>query len=222
MIIIMSVLGAVVMPHNLFLHSEIIQSRQWNLEDEHIKVKQLKYEYADTILSMLIGWAINAAMIIVAASTFFANNIIVNDLDQAHLMLKPLLGNTAAIVFAIALLFSGIASCVTAGMAGGSIYAGIFGEPYDISDSHTKQGVALTLIPSALIIFFINDFYKALIHSQMLLSLQLPITIFLLIYLTSSKNVMGKFKNNGFDKVLLWVTGAIVSALNIILLINIF
>lgn len=66
MMIIMSVLGAVVMPHNLFLHSEIIQSRQWNLEDEKIIKKQLRYEYFDTLISMIIGWAINSAMIILA------------------------------------------------------------------------------------------------------------------------------------------------------------
>ena len=71
MLIIMSVLGAVVMPHNLFLHSEVIQSREWNLEDESVIKKQLKYEFYDTLLSMVIGWAINSAMIILAAATFF-------------------------------------------------------------------------------------------------------------------------------------------------------
>ena len=64
MVVIMSVLGAVVMPHNLFLHSEVIQSRQWNIQDDKIIKKQLRYEYADTILSMVIGWAINSAMIL--------------------------------------------------------------------------------------------------------------------------------------------------------------
>ena len=62
MVVIMSVLGAVVMPHNLFLHSEIIQSRQWNLQDEKVIRRQLKYEFGDTLFSMLIGWAINSAM----------------------------------------------------------------------------------------------------------------------------------------------------------------
>ena len=71
-LLIMSVLGAVVMPHNLFLHSEIIQSRQWNLKDEKIIKKQLKFEFADTLFSMIIGWAINSAMILLAAATFFS------------------------------------------------------------------------------------------------------------------------------------------------------
>ncbi len=80
MLLLMSVLGAVVMPHNLFLHSEVIQSRQWNLENESIIKKQLKFEFADTLLSMIVGWAINSAMIILAAATFFRQGIHVNEL----------------------------------------------------------------------------------------------------------------------------------------------
>lgn len=79
-IILMSVLGAVVMPHNLFLHSEIIQSRQWNLKDVSIREKQLKYEFTDTLFSMIVGWAINSAMIIMAASTFHKYQMQVNEL----------------------------------------------------------------------------------------------------------------------------------------------
>jgi len=80
-ILIMSVLGAVVMPHNLFLHSEIIQIRHWNLKEEKIIKKQLSYEYLDTILSMVIGWAINSAMIILAAATFYKSGIQVTELE---------------------------------------------------------------------------------------------------------------------------------------------
>ncbi|MGH4117723.1 Nramp family divalent metal transporter [Clostridium sp.] len=218
--IIMSVLGAVVMPHNLFLHSEIIQSRQWNLKDETIIKKQLKYEFMDTFFSMIVGWAINSAMILIAAATFFTQKINVTELNQAQQMLTPLLGNTASVVFALALLFAGIASSVTAGMAGGSIFAGIFGEPYDINDIHTKIGVGITLVGAAIIIFFISQPFKGLIYSQMLLSIQLPITIFLQIYLTSSKKVMGKYANSRFDKIALWIIGLIVTALNIMLLLN--
>ncbi len=218
--IIMSVLGAVVMPHNLFLHSEIIQSRQWNLKDEKVRIKQLKYEFMDTLFSMIIGWAINSAMIIIAAATFFSKNIHVEELGQAQQMLKPLVGNTASLIFALALLFAGISSSVTAGMAGGSIFAGIFKEPYDIKDSHTKLGVGLTLILSVIIIFFITDPFMGLIYSQMFLSIQLPITIFLQIYLTSSKKVMGKFANNVFDKIWLWIIGIVVTFLNIMLLVS--
>jgi manganese transport protein len=218
--IIMSVLGAVVMPHNLFLHSEIIQSRQWNLKDEAIIKKQLKYEFMDTFFSMIVGWAINSAMILIAAATFFTQKINVTELGQAQQMLTPLLGNTASVVFALALLFAGIASSVTAGMAGGSIFAGIFGEPYDINDIHTKIGVGITLVGAVIIIFFISQPFKGLLYSQMLLSIQLPITIFLQIYLTSSKKVMGKHANSRFDKITLWIIGLIVTALNIMLLLS--
>lgn len=220
--VIMSVLGAVVMPHNLFLHSEIIQSRQWNLQDEKIREKQLKYEFLDTLFSMIIGWAINSAMILVAASTFFNSNLEVTELNQAQIMLKPLLGDIASLIFAVALLFSGIASSVTAGMAGGSIVAGVFSEPYDIKDSHTKLGVGITLISAGVIVLLVNDAFKALIYSQMFLSIQLPITIFLQIYLTSSKRVMGKFKNSKVDKVTLWIIGVIVTILNLMLLFSYF
>ncbi len=220
--IIMSVLGAVVMPHNLFLHSEVIQSRQWNLQDENVIQKQLKYEFCDTLFSMLIGWAINSAMILMAAATFFVHKTTVTDLSQAESMLTPLLGNAAALVFAIALLFAGLSSSITAGMAGGSIFAGIFAKPYDISDIHTKAGILITMVPAALIIFLIASPFDGLIYSQMLLSIQLPITIFTLIYLTSSKKVMGKYANSKCNKVLLWCIALIVSFLNIALLVSYF
>jgi len=218
--VIMSVLGAVVMPHNLFLHSEIIQSRQWNLQDEKVIKKQLKYEFGDTLFSMIIGWAINSAMILVAAATFFQSGTKVTELEQAQVMLKPLLGNVAAIVFAIALLFSGLSSSITAGMAGGSIFAGIFSEPYDIEDNHTKAGILITMIGALTAVFFISSPFQGLIYSQMLLSVQLPITIFTQIFLTSSKKVMGRFANSKLDNTLLWSVGIIVTLLNIALLFS--
>ena len=218
--VIMSVLGAVVMPHNLFLHSEIIQSRQWNLENETVIKKQLSFEFLDTLFSMLIGWAINSAMILMAASTFFTAGEKVDDLAVAGSMLKPLLGNGASIIFAIALLFAGISSSITAGMAGGSIFAGIFSEPYDIKDIHTKAGILITMVPAALIILLIKSPFDGLVYSQMLLGIQLPITIFTQIYLTSSKKVMGKYANSSVLKIVLWIVALIVTALNVGLFIS--
>lgn len=215
--IIMSVLGAVVMPHNLFLHSEIIQSRQWNLEDDEVIKKQLKYEFTDTLLSMGIGWAINSAMIILAATTFFAVGKSVTELSEAQSMLIPLVGKVSGLIFAIALLLAGISSTITAGMAGGSIFAGIFGEPYNIKDVHSKTGVIGTLILAASVILFVKDSYKGLIYSQMILSIQLPITVFLQIYLTSSKKVMGKYSNTLGDNIALGLVAIIITVLNILL-----
>lgn len=221
-LIIMSVLGAVVMPHNLFLHSEIIQSRQWNLENDQVIKKQLDYEFADTLISMLIGWGINSAMILLAATTFFKSGVKVDELQQAQSMLGPLLGNHAGVVFAIALLFAGIASSTTSGMAGGSIFAGLYSEPYDIKDNHSRLGIALSLITALLLIFIIEDPFKALIISQMILSIQLPFTIFLQIYLTSSPKVMGKYVNSKYTTILMLLIGAIVTFLNILLFISLF
>lgn len=121
--VIMSVLGAVVMPHNLFLHSEIIQSRKWNLKEEAVIQRQLKFEFKDTLFSMIIGWAINSAMILMAAATFYQRGENqVDDLTTAGNMLTPLLGNEATVIFAIALLLAGLSSSITAGMAGGTIF----------------------------------------------------------------------------------------------------
>src|SRR5450756_1677353 len=89
-VISLSTIMLIVLQHNVFLHSEIIQSRQWNLEDEQVIKKQLKFEFADTLFSMIIGWAINSAMIILAAATFFKTNMIVNELPQAEKLLEPL------------------------------------------------------------------------------------------------------------------------------------
>jgi manganese transport protein len=220
MVIVMSVLGAVVMPHNLFLHSEIIQSRKWNLENEKVIKKQLDYELFDTLISMIVGWAINSAMILLAAAVFFKSGVLVNELQQAKSILMPLLGNNASNIFAIALLFAGIASTITSGMAGGSIFAGIFGEPYDLKDNHSKIGVGISLILALGIIFLINNPFKGLIISQMLLSIQLPFTIFMQVYLTSSPKVMGKYTNKKITTIILLIIGAIITFLNIKLLIS--
>lgn len=220
MVVIMSVLGAVVMPHNLFLHSEVIQSRQWNIQDDKVIKKQLHYEYADTILSMVIGWAINSAMILLAAATFFKSGTPVTELEQANSLLTPLLGSNAAVIFAVALLFAGISSTITSGMAAGSIFAGIYKEPYDIKDSHSRIGVLTSLIIAFALIMVISNPFQGLIYSQMALSVQLPITIFSQVYLTSSSKVMGKYKNSAYTKWLLYVIGGIVTLLNVMLLLS--
>lgn len=220
MVVVMSVLGAVVMPHNLFLHSEVIQSRQWNLEDELVIKKQLRYEFWDTFLSMMVGWAINSAMILLAAASFFKNGTSVTELEQANSLLQPLLGSHAAVIFAVALLFAGIASTITSGMAAGSIFAGMYREPYDIKDSHSRWGVLISLVLALLIIMVVSNPFMGLIYSQMILSIQLPVTIFLQVYLTSSAKVMGKYKNKASTRWVLYILGGIVSLLNVMLLVS--
>lgn len=222
MTIIMSVLGAVVMPHNLFLHSEVIQSRHWNLEDEAVIKRQMDYEFLDTLFSMLVGWAINSAMILLAAATFFQAKVEVTDLEQAKQMLDPIAGSLAAMVFAIALLFAGISSSVTAGMAGGSIFAGMFGEEYDTRRRPTLWGCCITLAGALAVIFFLSDPFKGLIYSQMLLSVQLPVTILLQIWLTSSRKVMGSRANGRLERFALAVVAFGVIVLNLMLLFSNF
>lgn len=220
-LLIMSVMGAVVMPHNLFLHSEIIQSRQWNLEDEQVIKRQLKFEFADTLFSMIVGWAINSAMILLAAATFFSTGSKVSEIQQANKLLEPLLGSNATIVFAVALLLAGIASTITSGMAAGSIVSGMNKEPYNIKDNHSKFGVIISLVGALILIFFINNPFKGLILSQVFLSIQLPFTVAIQVYLTSSKKVMGKYANSRFLTGLLLVITGIVTLLNFKLLYDI-
>ncbi len=220
MLIIMSVLGAVVMPHNLFLHSEVIQSHEYNKGDAVSMEKRLKYEFYDTLVSMIIGWAINSAMILLAAATFFKSGTPVEELQQAKSLLTPLLGNSAGIIFALALLMAGISSTITSGMAAGSIFAGIFGESYHIKDIHSRVGVLLSLGIALLIIFFIENPFYGLIVSQMILSIQLPFTVFLQVGLTSSKRVMGKYANSRWSTVFLYIIAIVVSVLNIMLLFS--
>ena len=216
MLVVMSILGAVIMPHNLFLHSEIIQSRHW--EDKALMEKQLRFEFVDTLFSMSIGWAINSAMILLAAATFFVHGVSVSELQQAQELLVPMLGENAAHIFAIALLFAGIASTTTAGMAGVTIFTGMFGESYDMRDIHSRVGLLLTFVPAVIVLYFINDPFWGLIVSQMLLSVQLPLTVFMQIWLTSSPQVMGVYANKPFTKILLYGVGIIVTALNLYLL----
>lgn len=222
LLIIMSVLGAVVMPHNLFLHSEVVQSRQINKEGSITIEKALKYELFDTLFSMIVGWAINSAMILLAVTTFFQNGTQVDDLSQAQALLVPLLGDNASNIFAIALLLAGVSSTITSGMAAGCIFSGMFGEQYNARDAHSILGMLISLVIALVVIVFIGDPFKGLIISQMVLSIQLPFTVFLQVSLTSSKRVMGKYVNKLPNTIYLYTLASIVTVLNIWLLIESF
>lgn len=126
-----------------------------------------------------------------------------------------------ALLFAVALFFAGIASTMTAGMAGGTICAGIFGEVYNIKDYHSWHGVALTYVLAVVVICFITDPFKGLVYSQIVLSVQLPLTVFTQIYLTSSPKVMGVYANTKLQRTGLSLIALIVTILNIFLLIDV-
>jgi manganese transport protein len=218
--VIMGVLGAVVMPHNIFLHSEVIQSRQWNAQGPDVIEKQLKYEFLDTLTGMGAGWAINSAMIIMAAAVFHSKGITISELPQVSITLEPIFGRLSVIVFALGLLFAGLSSSITSAMAGGSVFAGIFIEPFDIDDPHSRTGLLITLIGALVGIMLLSDPFKGILWSQIALSLQLPFTIIPLILLTSSKKVMGGYANRPYGATVLWITGLIVIALNVALLVD--
>ncbi|MDD8025358.1 MAG: Nramp family divalent metal transporter [Acidobacteriota bacterium] len=218
--VLMSVLGAVVMPHNIFLHSEIIQSRRWDLQDEKTIRHQLKFEMFDTMASMIIGWMINSAMIVVAVATFFAHRIHVTDLAQAEAMLKPILGKSAGIVFAVALLAAGLSAAVTAGLTGATITAGSCGRSYDMKDNRSRAGAAVTILGALLASLPLGNVFHGLVASQMVLSIQLPITVFSLIALTSSRKVMGRFVNTKANCISLVAIGGLIVVLNILLLLD--
>ncbi|MBP7359471.1 MAG: divalent metal cation transporter, partial [Prevotella sp.] len=144
----------------------------------------------------------------------------VEELSQAQSLLTPLLGNNAANIFAIALLLAGISSTITSGMAAGSIFAGMFGESYNARDTHSILGICISLGLSLLIICFISDPFQGLLISQMVLSIQLPFTVFLQVSLTSSKKVMGCYANRKRNSAFLYSLAVIITMLNVWLLID--
>lgn len=223
-IIVMGVLGAVVMPHNLFLHSEIIQSKHHNKTKSIKDINQrLQLQFGDTFFAMILGFLINSAIIILAATTFYKHNIIVEDISQTSVILKPILGNAAAIIFAVAFFLSGFASALTAIIAGGSIYSGIYNKPYNPKTKYTNIGIIIIVSCALIFIFIGGDPLTGLIYSQVVLSIQLPITMLVQYYLTSSKKVMGEhFKNNVISKMILLFISTVVIVLNIILIIQVF
>ena len=143
----------------------------------------------------------------------------VEELQQAKELMTPLLGENAGNIFAAALLLAGVSSTVTSGMAAGSISAGIFGESYHVKDSHSQIGIVASLGIALLLIFFIGDPFQGLLVSQMVLSLQLPFTVFLQVWLTSSPRVMGQYANTPLNRAVLYGIAIIVTLLNIYLLI---
>lgn len=140
--------------------------------------------------------------------------------SAGKIVARSLVGKSGWRYFALALLMAGISSTVTSGMAAGSIFAGIFGESYNIRDIHSKVGVLLSLGLALVIILFIENPFQGLIISQMVLSIQLPFTVFLQLSLTSSKRVMGQYANSRWSTFVLYTIAIIVSVLNIMLLFS--
>ena len=218
--IAMGILGAVVMPHNIFLHSNVIHSRKWGISDAE-KLKTLKYEKIDTFVAMFVGWLVNSSMIIVAAAVFFRHNLVVDSLESAANTLTPLAGKLAGFLFAIALVFSGVSSSITSSLAEANVITGFLGKPEDPKSLLYKIAIFLTAIPSFFIIIFSLDIYRILIFSQVVLSIQLPFTLIPLLILCRKKNIMGNFNSKNTEFTLALIISIIVIALNLYLLYSI-
>ncbi len=210
------------MPHNMYLHSEVIQNRQWQGKSEAETKRLLRFEFVDTLLAMLVGLAINAAMVIVSAAVFHSNGYHIDDLVEASKTLRPLVGNLASLIFGLGLLLAGIASSVTAALSGGIAFTGFIGQPTNTENNWFRLGVIITLLPACALILLINDTFKALIVSQACLSVQLPLTMLPLLLLTSSKRVMGKYANGKVENALMIVSGLIILILNGLLIVALF
>lgn len=215
--IAMGILGAVVMPHNIFLHSNVIHSRKWGIS-ENEKIALIKYEKIDTLFAMIMGWVVNSAMIIVAATVFFKNNVLVDSIEQASATLKPLAGSLAGLLFAIALVFAGVGSSITSSMAEVNVITGFLGKPEDPRTLLYKLSVFITAIPSFLIIIFSMDTFRILVFSQVVLSIQLPFTLVPLIILCRSKKLMKNFRSSHKEFIAAFIISAVVISLNLYLL----
>jgi len=220
-LIITGILGAVVMPHNIYLHSNVIQSRDWGKDDTQRR-SLIRMEFTDTSLAMFSGWLINSAMIIVAAAVFYRHGVVVDSIEQASATLRPLAGPAAGILFGIALLFAGISSSITSSMAETNVITGFLGRPEDPRTWLYRIALVVTAIPAMVIILMRIDSYKVLILSQVALSLQLPLTIFPLLILVRSKKVMGSFASRPWEFSLGMIIGIGVTLLNVFLLYQVF
>ncbi|MFH1130341.1 MAG: Nramp family divalent metal transporter [Pseudomonadota bacterium] len=213
----MAILGAVVMPHNIFLHSNVIHSRKWGTSEDE-KMLLSRYEKIDTSIAMLMGWLVNSAMIIVAAAVFSHHHVVVESIEQASATLKPLAGPLAGFLFAVALIFAGVGSSVTSSMAEVNVITGFLGKPEDPRTMLYKISVFITAIPSFLVILLGMNTFRILIFSQVILSIQLPFTLVPLLILCRSRNLMGRFQSGRLEFATALVISAIVIILNIYLL----
>lgn len=217
-----SVLGAIVMPSNLYLHSAIVQSRNWSGD-------RMRHEFFDTTVSMLVGGVINAAIIIVAAAVFYRNGLPVNGLEDAARTLEPIAGSLARTVFALALILAGLASGITGAMAGSYAAGGFFpwrrrrvggrpgvaGEPgWHHASGPFRVGFLVVLGLAAAGLVVTRNPLSTMVLSQALLGVMLPFTIIPLLILTSRPAMMGKWVNPPVVKVLGWAIAAVVIGLN--------
>jgi manganese transport protein len=210
------ILGATVMPHNLYLHSSLVQTRQIGAGADS-KRSACRFNLVDSVVALNGAMVVNAAILILAGTVFFQRGIVVTEIQQAHQLLAPLLGTAAAgAAFAIALLCSGQSSTITGTMAGQIVMEGFLNfrvQPW-LRRFLTRT---LAVAPAALVIYFAGEHatYKLIILSQVVLSLQLPFAVIPLIHFTSDPQRMGEFANKAWMRILSWAAAGLILGLNI-------
>jgi manganese transport protein len=217
-----TILGATVMPHNMYLHSALVQTRNIGRTEKE-KRAACRYNLIDSVVALNGALLVNAAILVLAAAVFFKRGIVVTEIQQAHMLLAPLLGTSlAGVIFAIALLCSGQSSTLTGTMAGQVVMEGFLNirmRPW-LRRLITRS---LAIIPAALTIYFAGDqaTLGLLLLSQAVLSMQLPFAIVPLVHFTSDPGRMGQFANRAWVQILAWTTAAVVIGLNAILLVQV-
>ena len=221
--IAMGILGATVMPHNLYLHSSIVQTRQYEQNSEGKKTA-VKFAFIDSTIALSFALFINAAILIVAAATFHTSgNTDVAEIQDAYKLLTPLLGAGASTVFALALLASGQASTITSTLAGQIVMEGFLNirlRPW--LRRLITRGIAI--VPAAIVAILYGESGTAqlLVFSQVILSMQLSFAVFPLVRFTSDKVKMAEFVNPMWLKFLAYLVATIIASLNIWLIIQFF
>jgi manganese transport protein len=220
--IAVGILGATVMPHNLYLHSAIVQTRQYARTSEG-KREAIRFCNIDSAIALTFAFFVNAAILIVAAAVFYRNgHHEVAEITDAYKLLSPLLGVTgASMLFAVALLASGQNSTLTGTLAGQIVMEGFLNirlKPW-LRRLVTRL---IAIIPAIIVSFFYgaSGTAKLLIFSQVILSMQLSFAVFPLVAFTSDKAKMGEFVNGAFLKTLSWGAAAVIAGLNIWLLVE--
>ncbi|PHJ67337.1 manganese transporter [Nostoc linckia z18] len=220
--IAIGILGATVMPHNLYLHSSIVQTRDWQPTTEK-RWEAIKFGTIDSTFALSLALFINSAILIVSAATFhFSGNQNVAEIQDAYKLLSPLLGVSAAsAIFGIALLASGQSSTLTATLAGQIVMEGFlkFRLPSWLRRLVTRL---LAIIPAliTIIIFGENSTSRLIVLSQVILSLQLPFAVIPLVMFTSNRRLMGEFVNPLWLKSLSWGVAIVIVMLNVWLLLQ--
>jgi manganese transport protein len=217
----LGILGATVMPHNLYLHSSIVQTRKYE-ENATGKREAVRYAFVDSTIALTFALFINASILVVAAATFHSTgNTAVAEIQDAYKLLTPLLGAGASTVFALALLASGQSSTLTGTLAGQIVMEGFLNirlRPW--LRRLITRGIAIVPAAITAILYGESGTAKLLVFSQVVLSLQLSFAVFPLVRFTSDRAKMGEFANPVWLKVIAYAVVTVIAGLNAWLLVQ--